>query len=96
MLRNALGLSLRGFAADLEARTGYSVSHDSVRQYENGRSVPADYIKAVCQAHAVNAEWLLFGTGPLGREGETPEERPFGEASVPEGVGAHRRDATGD
>jgi len=66
-------MSLREFARFLAAETGYEVSHESIRQYEDGlRVVPSVYLRALCQAAGASAQWLLIGRGPA----------PGGERSV--------------
>lgn len=63
-LRREHDLSLRGMAARLSSE-GHSVSHDSVRQYENGRQVPAEYVLAVSSAFDASLDWLLLGQGAM-------------------------------
>lgn len=62
-IRNGENLSRRAFAKAVESRTGYSVSHSSVGQYETGTTVPSTYSAAVCDAFGVNPRWLLKGEG---------------------------------
>lgn len=63
-LRDTLGLSLRAMAETIHRETGYEVSHDSVRHYEDGRTVPARYLRAVAATFGLRPEWLLSGVGP--------------------------------
>lgn len=62
-VRNRENLSRRAFAKEVEARTGYTVSHSSVGQYETGTTVPSAYSAAICRAFEVNPRWLLQGEG---------------------------------
>jgi len=64
-LREDRGLSLREMAAKVGRDGGQKVSHDSVRSYEEGRSIPSDYLIAVCDAFHVSPGWLLFGRGSI-------------------------------
>lgn len=60
-VRKKRGLSLREMAQALRA-SGYSVSHDSIRHYEKGdRTVPAEFVRAVCLTFGIDPQWLLFG-----------------------------------
>lgn len=64
-LREHRGLSLREMASRVTLDGGHRVSHDSVRKYEEGRSIPSDYMIAVCSAFHVSPDWLLFGRGSM-------------------------------
>lgn len=60
-IRREAGLSLREFARLLQRKEGYSVTHDTVRRYERGGSVPTEYVLAVSQTFELDPEWLLVG-----------------------------------
>lgn len=64
VVRDRADLSLRAFARALRERAGYAVSHTTVREYEVRGSAPADYVRAVCLAFAVDPAWLLDVTDP--------------------------------
>lgn len=64
-LREDRGLSLREMASRVTLEGGYRVSHDSVWKYEEGRSIPSDYMIAVCSVFHVSPDWLLFGRGSM-------------------------------
>lgn len=74
-LREARELSLREMASRVTLEGGHRVSHDSVRRYEERRSVPSDYMIAVCSAFHVSPDWLLFGRGSI-------RDRPSLDAAV--------------
>lgn len=74
-LREEQGLSLRDMASRVERDGGHKVSHDSVRNYEEARNIPSDYLTAVCTAFRVSPDWLLFGRG-------SPRPRPTLDASA--------------
>lgn len=64
-VRKALGLSLRQMEEALRERAAYAVSHDSIRRYELGSTVPAGYLRALRDAFGVSVLWLLFGDGEM-------------------------------
>lgn len=74
-LREDRGLSLREMASRVVGDGGHGVSHDSVRNYEAGRSIPSDYLIAVCSTFHVSPDWLLFGRGSM-------RDRPAQDASA--------------
>lgn len=74
-LREDRGLSLRQTASRVVGDGGHGISHDSVRNYEAGRSNPSDYLIAVCSTFHVSPDWLLFGRGSM-------RDRPTEDASA--------------
>lgn len=49
------------------------VVRNTVQRYEvYGKPPHIDFVKSLCRAHNINAEWLLFGTGPKHRGDEKP------------------------
>ncbi|HSJ23822.1 MAG TPA: hypothetical protein VK929_03990 [Longimicrobiales bacterium] len=99
-VRVGTGLSLRGMQALLAREAGESISHDSIRHYENGtRSVPAVYLHSVCMALGVDPSWLLLGQGqnPVpeggGGAGEDWTSRVSGARAAWEEFVRHARDA---
>lgn len=64
-LREMERLSLREMSARLGREGGHSVSHDSIRRYEEGRGIPSSVLIAVCTAFDVSPDWLLLGRGPM-------------------------------
>jgi len=62
-LRRHLGLSLRDMSAAILQRARFEVSHDSIRRYEKGGTVPSSYIAALREGFGISGGWLLFGEG---------------------------------
>lgn len=49
----------------MSERTGRSITHGTVSNYENGKSLPrADYVIALCEECNINPMWLILGEGP--------------------------------
>lgn len=76
-VRRRTGLGTRGFASELQRRSGYGLSHSSVSQYESGTTVPASYTDAVARAFQIDPRWLLSGEGLPERIELSEVERAF-------------------
>lgn len=70
-IRHDLGLGVRGFALGI-SDVGYEVSQASISGYENGTTIPAEYVAAVCEAYDINPTYLIWGEAP--KERQEPDE----------------------
>lgn len=59
-IRKERNLSLREFS-DRLSEEGFDVSHSTVRDYEKGRTVPADYVLTVASTFDEDPSWILTG-----------------------------------
>lgn len=66
-IRLDLGLGVRGFARGI-SKVGYEVSQASISGYENGTTIPAQYVAAVCEAYDINPTYLIWGEPPKQRQ----------------------------
>jgi len=62
-VRTNRNLSVRAMSSRIE-KCGLKVSASAVSQYENGTTVPAAYVAAVCRAFDIAPGWLLLGEEP--------------------------------
>lgn len=70
-------LSLRRFVEILTKQSSHSLTHESVRRYHQGGTVPAWYIAEVARVFGVSPAWLLIGRGPMWLP-ETEGDPPLG------------------
>lgn len=65
---------IRGKASRRSFAQQIGIAENTLRNYEEGLSLPnSDTIAQICQSLAINAEWLILGTGPM-RPGDTSPE----------------------
>ena len=59
-------LKLRGKSKQGEFAASLCVNPNTLRSYENGRSLPnQDFLERICVQFSVSPAWLLLGQGPM-------------------------------